>query len=108
MKKILPSILAVAMMLAFVGCGNKDDIEQTNSDQYFDAEILEISEDNILVKPFSGEDMPSNPVTVSTSVYGDDKLPELEVGMQVRIMLGGQAKERTVLAIYTLDQINAD
>ena len=47
--------------------------------------------------------MPSSPVTVSTSVYGDDELPELKVGMQVRIILGGQATERTVLAIYPLD-----
>ena len=108
MKKISASILALVMMLVIVGCGNKYDIEQTNSDQYFDAEILEISEDTILVEPFGGDEMPSNPVTVSTSMYGDDELPELEVGMQVRIMLGGQAKERTVLAIYPLDQINAD
>ena len=108
MKKIAASILALVMMLVVVGCGNKDDIEQTNSDQYFDAEILEISEDSILVKPFGGDEMPSNPVTVSTSMYGDNERPELEVGMQVRIMLGGQAKERTVLAIYPLDQINAD
>lgn len=108
MKKILAIILALVMMLAVVGCGNKDDIEKTNSDQYFDAEILEIGEDTILVKPFGGEEMPSDAVTVSTSMYGDDELPELEVGMQVRIMLGGQAKERTVLAIYPLDQINAD
>ena len=108
MKKISASILALVMMLVIVGCGNKDDIEQTNSDQYFDAEILEMSEDTILVEPFGGDEMPSNPVTVSTSMYGDDELPELEVGMQVRIMLGGQAKERTVLAIYPLDPINAD
>ena len=57
------------------------------------------SEDNILVKPFGGEEMPSIPVTVSTSVYGDDELPELKVGMQVRMMLSGQARDRTVLAI---------
>ena len=36
--------------------------------------------------------MPSTPVTVSSYVYGDDELPE-----QVRIMLGGQVKERTVI-----------
>lgn len=108
MKKISAIIFALVMMLAVVGCGNKDDIEKTNSDQYIDAEILEIGEDTILVKPFGGEEMPSDAVTVSTSMYGDDELPELEVGMQVRIMLGGQAKERTVLAIYPLDQINAD
>ena len=108
MKKIMSLVLVLVMTVAFVGCGNKDNIEQTNSDQYFDAEILEISEDSILVKPFGGDEMPSNPVTVSTSMYGDNERPELEVGMQVRIMLGGQAKERTVLAIYPLDQINAD
>ena len=55
MKKISASILALVMMLVVVGCGNKDDIEQTNSDQYFDAEILGISEDTILVEPFGGD-----------------------------------------------------
>ena len=103
MKKIMSLVLVLVMMVVFVGCGKKDDTEQTNSDQYFDAEIQEIREDNILVKPFGGEEMPSNPVTVSTSMYANDELPELEVGMQVRIMLGGQAKERTVLGIYPLD-----
>ena len=54
MKKISAIIFALVMMLAVVGCGNKDDIEKTNSDQYIDAEILEIGEDTILVKPFGG------------------------------------------------------
>ena len=108
MKNIMSLVLLLVMTVAFVSCGNKDNIGQTNSDQYFDAEILEISEDNILVKPFGGEEMPSSPVTVSISMYEDDELPKLEVGMQVRIMLGGQPKERTVLAIYPLEQIDDD
>ncbi len=112
MKKVLSIVLVLVMALTFVGCKT---VEKDKQDQYFDAEVLEIHEGNILVKPIGGKDIPSaSEIIVSTSIHGSNKLPEMEVGMQIRIMFGGQvtetepAKIDIVFAIYTLDEINTN
>ena len=109
MKKVLSIVLALVMVLAFSGCVIEGEGDQLHIEDYpyFDGEILEVREDNILVKPTGGNEMPSGSIAVSTTPYGELWTP-LEVGMQVRIILGGQAKERTVRAMYILDQIKAD
>lgn len=109
MKKIMSLFLVLTLTLAFAGCGSwKNDIQ----DQYFDAEVLEIHEDSILVKSIGGRDIPSaDEIIVSTLIQGTNKLPEMEVGTQIRVMYGGKvtktepAKIDIVFAIYLLDDI---
>ena len=116
MKKVLSIVLVLVMVLAFAGCGKEEKAEQVNSDRYFDAEVLEIYEKYILVKPIDGENISydNGNASVSTVIQGTNELPKLEVGMEIRIMFGGQVMETdpvqidTVFAIYPLDEIKAD
>lgn len=104
--------MAIVMCIGLVACANQEDAEQVNSDQYFDAEVLEIQEDSLLVSPIGGKDAPSSKeVIVSTEICGTNPLPDVEVGTDIRIMYGGEITEsepaqvETVFAIYLLDEI---
>ena len=104
--------MAIVMCIGLVACANQEDAEQVGSDQYFDAEVLEIQEDSLLVSPIGGKDVPSSKeVIVSTEICGTNPLPDVEVGTDIRIMYGGEITEseptqvEIVFAIYLLDDI---
>lgn len=109
MKKMLSLVFAVCMVLALAGCGCEA------NDQFFDAEVLEIHENSILVKPIGGKDPPSaQQVVVTTKISGTNPLPEMEEGTEIRVMFGGAVKETEpaqidiVFAIYRLDEIKTN
>ena len=112
MKKCITGIMAIIMCISLVACVNREEGTQPNSDQYFDAEVVEIQEDSLLVSPIGGKDIPSSTeVVVSTEIQGTIPLPNMEVGTDIRIMYGGEIKEsepaqiEIVFAIYLLDEI---
>ena len=109
MKKLMSFVLSAVMCVGFFGCGTTDD---ENSDMFFDAEVLDVREENILVKPIGGKDVPSaDEVVVSTNISGTNEVPKMEKGTEIRIMYGGEIEETspeeitTVFAIYLLDDI---
>ena len=112
MKKWIIGLMAIIMCISLVACANQEEDTQPKSDQYFDAEVVEIQEDSLLVSPIGGKDIPSSTeVVVSTEIQGTTPLPNMEVGTDIRIMYGGEIKEsepaqiEIVFAIYLLDEI---
>lgn len=80
----------------------------------FDAVILDVYENAVLVEPVEGstERLSSDKIMVSTNVSDSESLPELAVGKTIRIVYDGQIAETypaqidTVYAIY--DALEAD
>ena len=112
MKTWITWLMAIVMCIGLVACANQKEDTQPNSDQYFDAEVVEIQENSLLVRPIEGQVAPfAKEVIVSTEVYSTNPVPDVEVGTNIRIMYGGEivasepAQLETVFAIYLLDEI---
>ena len=88
---------------------------ETSSDSlkqnpYFNATVLEIKENSILVEPFPNEDerKSSDKISVSTDVISKNPLPKLKKGDEIRIVYNGEILEiypamiHKVFAIYPL------
>lgn len=114
MKRFAAFLLAAIVCVTFVACGNKnEESAPVNEDLYFDAEVLALYENSILVKPIGGKNAPSyQEVVVSTEIQGTNTLPAMEAGTKIRVMFGGEISEtepaqiKTVFAIYLLDAIS--
>lgn len=88
--------------------------ETTNKNQnpYFNATVLEVYENSVLVEPFKDEEIRENSdkISVSTEVISTNPLPELKKGMQIRVVYNGVILESYpaslggVFAIYELDK----
>lgn len=66
-----------------------------HSDAVFNAEVLEVNENNILVEPFENENerKSASRIYVSTDLKGKGPLPEIEKGSYVTIVYDGQIQE---------------
>lgn len=114
MKKIFSFFLTVSVLFSLAACSNSAQQEEhSNDDLFFDAKILEVQEENILVEPIESAHTPTeNQILVSTNISGTNELPKLETGTEIRIMYGGEISETdppeidTVFAIYLLDEID--
>ena len=79
-----------------------------NLNPYFNAKILEVNENNILVEPLKGEieRNSASKIYVSTDVISENPVPELKKGDKVRIVYNGEIQEifpariSKVFAIY--------
>lgn len=106
MKKMISFVLVVGMVLFVAGCGR-------SNDRFFDAEVLEIHENSLLVKPIGGKDPPSAQ-QVLLNLRDTNQLPDMEEGTQIRVMFGGEVEEtepakiEIVFAIYRLDEIKTN
>lgn len=97
--------LTLMLMLAgvlFIGCSNDDNngngtVDGSDEEQImqFEATILEIDENSILVEPVEGEDIlrSADRVSVSTGVLDPEDVPEMEIGDRVRISYAGGVME---------------
>lgn len=110
MKKLISFVMVMVMVFTLAGCKAWE-----GNDQFFDAEVLEINDNSILVKPIGGKDIPSaEQVIVSTKISGTNKLPDMEEGTEIRVMYGGDVMEtepariEIVFAIYRLDEIKTN
>ena len=100
-------ILIFVCVLSLAGC--QDNEKKQN---YFNATILEIHEDSILVECLdvtNGVVSHGEEVEVSTNVVSADGLPEFEIGDNIRIVCGEvndsiPLEIEQVFAIYLLDE----
>ena len=106
MKRLsILAILAVISILYLTGCSEKD------TDAYFNATVLEIHENSILVEPFEGsEELKSaDRILASCIINSNHKVPEMKEGTTVRIVYNGiiaetyPAQINEVYAIYLVN-----
>ena len=106
MKKLFSFIIVLILVciLSLAGCEKKQN--------YFNATVLEIHEDSILVECLdvtNGVVSQGEEVEVSTNVVSANGVPELEIGDNIRIVCGEVTdsiplKTEQVYAIYLLDE----
>lgn len=113
MKKIISLALVFVSLLSLVACGQEDDGQiDVKGQDYFNAEVLEVSENYILVEcqdVTSGGVSEGSQVTVSLDVVVANGAPEIAVGDEIRVVFSGvmesyPLKLQTVFAIYQLDE----
>lgn len=92
---------------------SKDNISD-GYNPYFNATVLEVYENSVLVEPFEGsnEHKSADKITVNTNVVSTHPVPELKKGMQIRIVYNGTIEETypanipTSFAIYELREVD--
>ncbi len=81
---------------------------------YFNATVLAVSKNSVLVEPFEGSDerKSADKITVNTNVISTHPVPELKKGMQIRVVYNGTIEETypanipTAFAIYELREVD--
>ena len=75
-----------------VGCGKET---EQKKNPYFQATVLEVKENSILVEPFEGEQELTSVdrISVSTDVISIQEVPEMEEGTEVRVVYNGEIAE---------------
>lgn len=89
-------------------------IAVNESSYYFDAKVLEVKGDQVLVEPFenSAERKSSSKIWVSTKVSSSVEIPTLYEGLYIRVMYDGMIQELypaiipNVAAIYMFADVN--
>ena len=80
---------------------------------YFNATVIEVSDSSILVKctdSFLGEIPGGSEVQVSTNTRSGEKVPEVEIGDNIRVLYIGEGTERNpyvlgdVISIFMVDE----
>lgn len=110
MKKIYGILFAgIFIIFSLSGCRTQG---KPKGNPYFNATVLEIEENTILVKPFEYEDerKSGDKISVNTDVISTIDVPELEIGTEICVVYNGDIMEsypvriKTVFAIYLLDE----
>ena len=108
MKKIYLALILFLLVMV-VGCGKET---EQKKNPYFQATVLEVKENSILVEPFEGEQELTSVdrISVSTDVISIQEVPEMEEGTEVRVVYNGEIAEsypaqiHHVFAIYLIDE----
>lgn len=104
-RNIWSGILLCTLLSGCLGTEAKQD--------FFNATVLEIAEDYLLVEPVEGESglNSSDKIQVTKDVVSTDGIPDLTVGDEIRIVYNGEimetypAKLGIVYAIYRADAL---
>lgn len=105
MKKTMPIILVFFCICSFVGCKKE---EKPKFNPSFDAIVLEVGQESVLVEPFEDEEerKSADKIKVPLDVLSTNEVPALEEGMEICVVYNGEimesspAKLGTVFAIY--------
>ena len=91
MKKIYLALILFLLVMV-VGCGKET---EQKKNPYFQATVLEVKENSILVEPFEGEQELTSVdrISVSTDVISIQEVPEMEEGTEVRVVYNGEIAE---------------
>lgn len=100
-KLIRISLIFTLAGMLLIGCSNdyngNGTVDGNDEEQImqFEATVLEIHENAILVEPVEGEDIlrSADRISVSTGVLDPEDVPEMEVGNKVRIFYAGGVME---------------
>ena len=116
MKRLIVLLLGMIFVFPLSACGEAGPDEENGGDQeYFDAAVLEVYEDHLLVECLditTGIIPAGEEAEVSTAVTAAAGVPEIAAGDKIRVVFG--ATEDTipihvgnVFAIYLLDENGA-
>ena len=112
MKNLTAIAIVFACILALTGCGSHSTEENENGQNYFNATVLEVYDDYILVECLdvtNGIVTSGEKAKVNTEVVSNDEVPELETGDNVRIVFGATddsipLQVGNVFSIHLLDE----
>lgn len=115
MKKFFALFLAVACIAVMAGCSAKEpvgDPPEANGQDYFNAEVLEVLDNQIKVRCLdvtTGAITEDTELSVTTKVTSANEVPEMEVGDHIRVVFTGVMETdpprlQTVFSIWKLDE----
>lgn len=88
MKKLMVFVLVLACFLALAGCNQKQ-TDSNDTSHVFQAEVLEIANGTMLVKPVEGYAEAEYSERISVDIQNMPSSPEPEVGDIVEITYSG-------------------
>ena len=115
-KRVFASIiLMLAVILFLVGCSAKEpvgDPPEANGQDYFNAEVLEVLDNQIEVRCLdvtTGAITEGTELSVTTKVSSANEVPEIEVGDHIRVVFTGVMETdpprlQTVFSIWKVDE----
>lgn len=111
-KWMLVMLLGIFLVVGITGCGSKRDSDTAKGESYFNAVVLEVKEDAVLVEPLKGEEelKSADKILVSTRVMSTNEVPAMESGTYIRIVYNGEILEsypaqiNKVFSIYLVDE----
>lgn len=115
MKKFIALFLAVACIAVMAGCSAKEpvgDPPEANGQDYFNAEVLEVLDNQIEVRCLdvtTGAITEGTELSVTTKVSSANEVPEMEVGDHIRVVFTGVMETdpprlQTVFSIWKVDE----
>ena len=115
MKKFIALFLAVACIVVMAGCSKKEpvgDPPEANGQDYFNAEVLEVLDNQIEVRCLNvttGAITEGTELSVTTKVSSANEVPEMEVGDHIRVVFTGVMETdpprlQTVFSIWKVDE----
>lgn len=115
MKKFIALFLAVACIAVMAGCSAKEpvgDPPEANGQDYFNAEVLEVRDNQIKVRCLdvtTGAITEGTELSLTTKVVSANEVPEMEVGDHIRVVFSGVMETdpprlQTVFSIWQVDE----
>lgn len=115
MKKLIALFLAVACIAVMAGCSQKEpvgDPPEANGQDYFNAEVLEVRDNQIKVRCLditTGAITEGTELSLTTKVASANDAPEMEVGDLIRVVFSGVMETdpprlQTVFSIWQVDE----
>lgn len=115
MKKFIALFLAVACIAVMPGCSQKEPIgdpPEANGQDYFNAEVLEVLDNQIEVRCLNvttGAITEGTELSVTTNVSSANEVPEMEVGDHIRVVFSGVMETdpprlQTIFSIWKVDE----
>lgn len=115
MKKFIALFLAVACIAVMAGCSVKEpvgDPPEANGQDYFNAEVLEVRDNQIKVRCLditTGAITEGTELSLTTKVASANDAPEMEVGDHIRVVFSGVMETdpprlQTVFSIWQVDE----
>ena len=115
MKKFITLLLAITCIAVMASCSAKEpvgDPPEANAQDYFNAEVLEVLDNQIKVRCLdvtTGAITEGTVLSVTTKVSSANKVPEMEVGDYIRVVFTGVMETdpprlQTVFSIWKIDE----
>lgn len=110
MKKTAALFLTLLFLCSIMACSNE------KGQDYFNAKVMEIKEDELIVECIDGStnQLAGSTLSVSTNVVSADGTPQMEIGQEIRVVFDYSKVDKQddpvriehVYAIYLLDENN--